>query len=356
VVIVAQYWRAAVLVLAIVAGQNSADPGESLFLADRTAYNPIPSPDGSKVAFVETGRARRGGSGGLGRSNLQSDVRIADKDGKLLGEKVLADAFLAGWTTDGERLVCFRDWRFFLVAADGTKFQAGLIPEQESRPERVVYNPTTRRFLWVERDFGLGVVRTDAGEELARHEHTLYPPNFALSNDGKWLAAVSEKELVVLNIASMKWTNLGPVTIHPYGEWDYIKPSWDPWFKDSTRLTFVSEGKVVVATPDGKSKRTLCELRSPGGLATASPDGKRVAYVTFVERPRKSRPDLKFWGDARVWTVSVEQPDRAIAVTGENPSSISTIRWLNNDAVIFDRLGDAFPFRLWRADVAPKDK
>ncbi len=337
------------LVVASVAEPNSASAGESLFLADVTAYNPIPSPDGKKVAFVETGWARRGGSGGYGRSNLQSDVRIADKDGKLLGDGPLADAFLAGWAPDGARLVCFRDWRFFLIAPDGTKSQAGLIREQESRPERVQYDSTTRRFLWAERDFGLGIVKTDAGEELARHESLL--GHLALSNDGKWLAAISERELVVLNIGSRQWSKLGPVTLHPDSEWDYTKPAWNPWFSDSARLTFVSEGKVVVATPDGKEKKTLCQLRWPGGLATASPDGKRVGYVTFVERPRTNRPDLKFWGDARVWVVSVEQPARVEAVTGENPSSISTLRWLNNDEVIFDRLSDTGPARLWRADV-----
>ncbi|GAG25434.1 unnamed protein product, partial [marine sediment metagenome] len=256
---------------------------------NQNAYNAIPSPDRTKVAFVQTGWGRPGGSGGFGRSNLRSYVTVADKHGNLLTEKPLADAFLAGWTPDGEALVCYRDWRFFLVSLEGTKSQAGQIPDQESRPERVQYHPATRRFLWLERDYGEGVVRTDDGKVLARHKNVLWPSYFALSNDGKWLAAVSRKHLVVLDLVAKKWSDLGPVTIHPHRDWDYIKPSWNPWFDDSTRLAFVSEGAVVVATPDGKQKRTLCRLPAHGGLATSSPDGKQVAYVTFGERPREGR-------------------------------------------------------------------
>jgi hypothetical protein len=346
-----RHWILVVLVLAALAFPNSANSGESRFLADLNAYNPIPSPDGCKIAFVVWGR--RDGVGGLGRSSFRSDVRVADKDGKLLSEKPLADAFLAEWTPDSERLVCYRDWRFFLVGLDGSKFQAGYIREQESRPERVQYHLPTRRFLWIERDFSYGVVRTDAGTELARHENTL--SYFALSSDGEWLAAISEGQLVVLNIASKKWTKLGRITVHPDPEWDYKNPSCNPWFKHAAQLAFVSEQKVIIATPDGKQKETLCELSTPGGLATASPDGSRVAFVTFVERPKKTRADLKFWGNARVWVVSVGSSHKGLlkkAVTSENTDSIETVRWLHNGELIFDRESESGGTRLWRADVA----
>lgn len=352
--ILAQRLLPTVLVLAMMIGATSASSEEALFLAEQNAYNPIPSRDGSKVAFVQTGWGRPGGSGGFGRSNLRSDIGVADTDGKLLSDKPLADAFLAGWTSDGAALVCYRDWRFFLVALDGTKSQAGQVPDQESRPERVQYHPTTRRFLWLERDFGEGVVRTDAGDVLARHEHQLWPAYFAVSNDGKWLAAVSGEHLVVLNFATKQWTNLGPIVIHPDPAWDYVKPSWNPWFEDSSRLVFVSADRLVVATPDGEQKRTLCQLPAHAGLAVASPDGKQIAYATFSARPVGSRPDLTFWGDARVWVVSVEPSGDSQAITGENRDTIFTLRWLNEEAVMFDRLADR-PFyshaRLWRAVV-----
>ena len=215
-----------------------------------------------------------------------------------------------------------------------------------------------RRFLWLERDYGQGVVRTDDGKVLARHENMLWPRYFALSNDGKWLAAVSRNHLVVLELVAKKWSDLGPVTIHPQPDWDYIKPSWNPWFSDSTHLAFVSHASVVIATPDGKQKTTLCRLPAHGGIATPSPDGKQVAYVTFRKRPREGRPDLAFWGDARVWVVSVMQANEPKAVTGENPDCIYCLRWLNEEEVIFDRLTDT-PFcvraRLWRAVVPHQD-
>jgi len=96
-----------------------------------------------------------------------------------------------------------------------------------------------------------------------------------LSKDGKWLAAVSGKNLVVLDLVTKKCADLGPVTIHPDREWDCIKPSWNPWSGDSSTLAFVSEDSVVVASPDGKQKRTLCHLVAHAGLATPSPGGIR---------------------------------------------------------------------------------
>ncbi|MFN0199615.1 MAG: TolB family protein [Planctomycetaceae bacterium] len=341
----------AVFVVAIMIWSTSVRSEESEFIPRQNAYNAIPSPDGTKVAFVQTGRGRAG-SGGFGRSNLRSDVMVSDVQGNLLSKEPLADSFLAGWTPDGKSLVCYRDWQFFLVALDGTKTQAGKIPDQESRPERVVYHSATGRFLWPERDRGIGIVRNDEGQELARHESLL--GHLALSNDGKWLAAISGN-LKVLNVAAQTWADLGPVTIHPlHGNWDYIKPSWNPWFDDSSHLAFVSGEEVVVATPDGKQKRTLCQLPSLGGLASASPDGKHVAYVTFEEGKSERRRDLTFCGNARVWVVSTLQPDKPQAVTEENPDSIYGIRWMNAEEVIFDRIADT-PFynraRLWRATV-----
>jgi len=110
----------------------------------------------------------------------------------------------------------------------------------------------------------------------------------------------------------------------------------------------------VVASPDGKQKRTLCRLDAHAGLATPSPDGKQVAYVTFAERPMRVRPDLTFWGDARVWAVPVVPAGKPRAVTGENPDTIYCLRWLSRNEVVFDRLADE-PFyghaRLWRATV-----
>src|SRR5215468_4596034 len=60
----------------------SRQESNELLLSDtQNACTPIPSPDGSMIAYVLTGRWDRG-SGGLGRSNLRSQVMVMDRDGR----------------------------------------------------------------------------------------------------------------------------------------------------------------------------------------------------------------------------------------------------------------------------------
>src|SRR6266404_5591451 len=87
-------------------------------LSNENAYNPVPSPDGTKIAAVRTGWHRRGGSGGLGRSNLLSEVIVLDRTGRTLSTRSLADSFVADWSGDG--IVSFRDWSYALISEDGS--------------------------------------------------------------------------------------------------------------------------------------------------------------------------------------------------------------------------------------------
>jgi len=118
---------------------GTAQPFSEILLSDsENAYNPIPSPDGTMVAYVCTGRWGKG-TGGFGRSNLKSIVKVMSADGLLITEDGLAETFLAGWTRDGRALVCYRDWRYSLVSLDGRVLLEGEIPESTgrySRPER----------------------------------------------------------------------------------------------------------------------------------------------------------------------------------------------------------------------------
>jgi len=52
---------------------------EVMLSETENACNPIPSPDGSVIAYVRTGRWEKG-SGGLGRSNLRSEVMVMTYD------------------------------------------------------------------------------------------------------------------------------------------------------------------------------------------------------------------------------------------------------------------------------------
>ena len=87
--------RLVVMMVAIASWSALGRSEEASFAPNQNAYNPIPSPDGTKVAFVQTGWGRPGCSGGGGRSNLRSYVTVSDKHGNLVADKPLADARLA---------------------------------------------------------------------------------------------------------------------------------------------------------------------------------------------------------------------------------------------------------------------
>ncbi len=320
------------------------------------AYNPIPSPDGKLIAYVRVGWGRARGSGGFGRSNLRSEVAVMTTSGDLLSRTPLANAFLFGWTPDGNDLICYRDWHFLLVGAyggvsrqaDETGGDGGF-----SRSERVAYLSKADTFVWVEHQRSPRTILLTQSGPVA--ENSMMTGSIvAPSPDERFIAVAGNgMDLLIYDTAEKRWANLGKANIHPNTDWDYIKPSWNPWFADSARLAFFSGSSLVIASPDGRH-RTVLHVSSPAGLAVPSPDGKRVAYVTFTPRPMKVRPDLKFWGSTIIWTVPLDGKAKPRQVTSRNEDTTSDLNWAGNDRLVFDRISD-MPFyshaRLWMASV-----
>src|SRR5215471_21675080 len=89
----------------LVALSSFAQSGDEKLLSDENAYNPIPSPDGTLIAFVRTGWDRSRGTGGFGRSNLRSEVAVMTVSGNILSRTPVANAFLLGWTPGGNDLI-----------------------------------------------------------------------------------------------------------------------------------------------------------------------------------------------------------------------------------------------------------
>jgi hypothetical protein len=151
----------------------------------------------------------------------------------------------------------------------------------------------------------------------------------------------------------LRWSDLGPVTVYPDADWDYIKATWNPWFEDSSHLAYVSGSTLVISEPDGNAKRMI-PIDGQAGLATPSPDGKCVAYLTFAPRPRKTRPDLQFWGDSIIWVMPFAPEGKPTAVTEKNPATTYDLRWIGNHSLVFDRFDDeVFPThpRMLRVSV-----
>jgi Tol biopolymer transport system component len=139
-----------------------------------------------------------------------------------------------------------------------------------------------------------------------------------------------QSHLWLYNTDMKKWTDLGEGDIHPDHDWDYIKPSWNPWFADSSRLAYFTSNRSVLSirTPDGK-QRTDIQVGGTAGLAAPSPDGRTVAYVTFEPRARKIRPDMQFWGGTRIWLISLGGKPDPRSLTQKSLDETYDLRWLN---------------------------
>jgi Tol biopolymer transport system component len=331
---------------------------DDTLLSTENAYNPIPSPDGKYIAYVRTGWGRSGGSGGVGRSNLVSEIAVIEGNGNLVAKPPVVDAFLSGWTPDGADLVCYRDGEFYLVSMNGKLLSNGQLPGATNviGTERVSYLPGSQVVIWSQQNGFHTVLETPNGV-LTKHDGWL-GALIAASPDGRYVAIAggwSQSHLWVYDIDLRKWTDLGDADIHPDREWDYIKPSWNPWFANSSRLAYFTHDNSIlsISTPDGK-QRTDIRIEGPAGLATPSPDGRFVAYVTFEPRPQRQRPDLQFWGGTRVWVVSlVGKPDPR-PVTLKSLDETYDLRWLNDRTLVFDRVSDVLFYkqsRVWKATV-----
>jgi WD40 repeat protein len=327
-------------------------------LSAENAYNPIPSPDGKYIAYVRTGWGKSGGSGGFGRSNLVSQVVVIDSAANFAAAKPLADAFLSGWTSDSAATVCYRDGEYSLVSMVGKHLSNGRLPAATNvlATERVTYLPRSRTVIWSRQSGFHTVLETPSGVLAQRDgwQGALIAP----SPDGKYIAITGgwlQSHLWVYDIDRSNWADLGEASIHPDPNWEYIKPSWNPWFANSLRLAYFTRDNSVLSinAPDGKQRMDI-QIEGRAGLATPSPDGQSLAYVTFEPRPRKERQDLQFWGGTRIWVIPLTVQPEPLPVTSKSPDETYDLRWLGDHALVFDRIADV-PFykqsRIWKVDL-----
>ena len=334
-----------------------AQQSNETLLSTENAYNPIPSPDAREIAYVRVGWGGRNGITGFGRSNLATHVAIASTDGHLASSQPNADEFLSLWASDG-RLVTYRDGSYSIIS-EGKVQHAGQLPlgDISSRSERVSYIPG-RGIIWSQRDDDSSTIIQSPKGEVAEHGGWL-GDLLAPSPDGRYIAVTGSwsgsPNLWVYDTQTKGWVNLGEAEIHPDANWDYIKPSWNPWFSDSSRLVYFTRNNTVlsISTADGK-RRTDIQIDGTGGLAAPSPDGKSVAYITFERRPSKLRPDLPFWGGTRIWLVPLSGKHVPTPITPKNPEETYDLRWLNSQTLVFDRISDDPLYqhaRIWKIDI-----
>jgi Tol biopolymer transport system component len=339
----------------------AAQSSSEVLLSTDNAYNPIPSPDGKFIAYVRTGWGRRGGTGGFGRSNLVSEVAVISADGTLLTKSAIAETFLSGWTPDGTRLVCYRDWDYFLVSIDGTRTAEGQVPPVAgtltpfNRPEWVSYSSSLAMIVW-SRMVDASHWTIETPDRTVASTQSPIGQRAVPSPDGRYIAVFSEStptELWVDDTQTGKWSDLGKIIIHPSRNWNYLQPSWNPWFADSSRLAFFVGSSLVISTPDGQHKtQTIVEGQT--GLPVPSPDGQSIAYLTAEPRPMRGNPSAQFWGDTTIWVISTKPGSKPRAASQKSDDATYDLNWLNDDTVVFDRVANEGldqRARIWKANV-----
>lgn len=362
-------------------GSRTIAQGEVLLSETENAYNPIPNSDGSLIAYVRTGWGRPGGSGGFGRSNLVSDIHVMDIDGNVQTKDALADAFLYGWSSDGKSLNSYRSWVSSTVSLEGEVLTTGRfqrVSDCLSLPERVSFSPLTNSTLWLHNyyenvkqtqtspgsyycssDFVRSSIQSSEGEIAVYQSPLDLDALLVPSPNGRYIAVAPSRggtgeHLLVFDNQSGSWADLGEMVVHPDEGWDYIRPSWNPWFADSSGLVFVTNGNIVISSPDGNSKQVIVKPKRAIGIPVPSPDGRRIAFVTFEPTPKNVRRDLKFWGGTTIWIVPSLSGSQPRAVTVNNRDTTYCLRWLNHNELVFDRIADETGFqkaRLWKVGI-----
>ncbi len=327
---------------------------ETMFL-DVDAYQPVPSPDGKLVAFVLTGRKVEA-IAGFGRSHLRSNVAFADQNGKNIRDPNV-EGFLGEWLPDSSAVSSYRDWRYRLVTPEGSQ-KKGAIPQDtpNSPPgaERAQYVPAFNGFVWIEYAGRTTYLNTINGPVAAfdrwfQNEALIVP-----SPDGRYLAIgeLRGQNFWIYDIGKNTWKNLGPFSVHPDPNWDYIKPNWNPWFPDSVHLALFSGSSLYTVRADGTARQELWPVKN-AGLPVPSPDGKLIAYVAFTPGLVEHRPDLEFWGGSTIWVISTEG-GAPRQVTLPSKDETYDLRWLTNSSLIFDRIGQGLfnpHARIWTVPV-----
>jgi hypothetical protein len=270
--------------------------------------------------------------------------------GEILSKSRLADCFLGGWTQWND-IVGYRDGYYMLVRPSGVVFHRNRIPNFNPgvHGERAAFLNGEDTFVWGS-EFLLETEKGVLVQSSAPLGHVIAP-----SPDGRYIAvARNQGDLWIYDTVAKLWSNLGHVTISPSQDWDYLMPTWSPWFSDSSRIAFVSDNALIVSSPDGRRRTKLLESIPRAGLAVPSPDGINVAYVTFEPRPMHIRPDLKFWGGTTVWTIGTNGTARPVAVSKKSDDTTYSLHWLGNTALVFDRIADVASYehaRLWKTAV-----
>ena len=379
-------------------GRPNAQPVEAIF-PSRNGTEPMVSPDGKWIAYVETGWGRPWGTGGTGRSNLLSITHVVRSDGT--NDRVVSDMFLVGWMSDSQRLASARDGYATIVNVDGktvdefgypvekqkndSSFTGAKWTTGEIRQQMGLTMPHSKRFQSNPNDsgwpldfdygedgaaspdgkwFGPRVVKTKwqiesiDGKtiELSMIEDTRFYGGRAFwspggehiiifpvdtSNAGDHSDAINPAQAFIIDLAKRSVSKVMDVDRVPdFDEWDYRKGRFNPWSKDGKQLTYIRNGQVWISKAEGSDPKQITFDKINKVFPTFSPDGSKIAYITFQVA---NRDRLQGVGQTNLWVVDTTT-GLAAKITRSGPGEIQGIDWLDNSKLISDRISGPLGF------------
>ncbi len=297
-------------------------------------YRPMPSPDGTKIAFASD--RNKNGTNPDGSTTLE--VYVMNIDGsnqERLSNYQYEDIPLA-WSPDSKQILYFSDpARLMVMNADGTDVR------------RIPLFPETRASgiaSWVGGD-GSG----DSDSLTIGNPNTIVPlttfegPNtfvwdVAWSPDGKELASANTDATVYIwDVASGKYQSV----LNNYAN-AMRKVVWSP---DGKRVATASDGKAV-SIWDPITEELLLILQGHTNMLTSvawSPDGKTLASTSFDQTVRlwdstsgtllnniklsTFAHDVAWSPDSTMFVVAEDDPAIIDAITGK---TLNTLRGHNN--------------------------
>jgi hypothetical protein len=364
---------------------------ENIF-PSREGTGPLVSPDGKWIAYVETGWGRPGGSGGMGRSNLLSITHVVRSDGSA--DRIVSDMFLVGWMADSRRVATARDGFAAIVDLNGKVVKEFGEPLEKPSTGRGIGGAVWPKGE-LRHQFGSEMPHTKGFQSREFDPKTImdidYGEDAAFSPDGQWFGPRRVKDQWQFLDAEGQKSEMKPpadysrwgsravwspdgahvliIPLHPsnsggrgeiietrkalaldflgqsiatfevdqvpsIGGWDYRKGRWNPWSKDGKHIAFVRRGQVWVADDNGSNGRQVTFDAANKVFPTFSPDGTKLAYITWQFDERRGYMQL---GPTDLWVVDLMN-GLATRVTHADAGRIEDLDWLGENMLIYDRI------------------
>ncbi len=250
--------------------------------------SPAWSPDGRRIAFY----SERDG-------NPDIYVMSADGSGVRRLTSTKADEGYPSWSPDGKTITfdSDRDGNFEIYAMDADGSNPRRLTNHPARDVSASWSPDGSSIVFMsDRDGGFDAyrMRAVAGSEAVRVTRTGSTWFPVFSPDGSTLAFHVERDVTIMPASGGELRRL---TTDPANG---MYPSWSP---DGRRIAFMSwrngRTELFVMNADGRDQRKLMDVERGDAIDPRwSPDGARIAFVHM--------PDGMNGNAARICTVGAD--------------------------------------------------